>query len=484
MTLCIGLACWAASWVRTARGRNYSYVDRLWPVLPAVYAWAIVCAPDQQQQQQQQQPPPPPPPPPPAGGASPPSGADRFGARLALMATLITLWSARLAYNYYRKGGYSSWAAEDYRWRVVKAAIAARGAVAWELFNLGFISLFQPLLLLWVSGAPMYAVYRARAAATGDGYWCSAQQHEQALVAAAPPPVPGHAAGDRVYRVVSWAGPVPFLPLDLAVRGVFDLPRPSVVATRATAWAAAWARSVWRAGSWAGLLSAADYAIAGLFLAALVGEAVADQQQWRVQARKRRAVGAAGGTCSLDTQTDFASAGLWRYSRHPNFFFEQAMWWILPLFAALSACEAAGSPAFDVAASAAGPPATAWLVVPLQALASWFGGALVLSGLFQLSTGLTERISASKYPLYAEYQRRTPSRLIPWFPYRAAAPLPAAAAAAAVGGSNDDGDCPDRTDGALPDAMNDATATHASSCIQDGYLPERAPNLCRSRYTR
>ena len=42
-------------------------------------------------------------------------------------------------------------------------------------------------------------------------------------------------------------------------------------------------------------------------------------------------------------------------------------------------------------------------------------GALLLTGLFVGSTRFTERISASKYPQYASYQREV-SAVVPWFP--------------------------------------------------------------------
>jgi steroid 5-alpha reductase family enzyme len=41
-----------------------------------------------------------------------------------------------------------------------------------------------------------------------------------------------------------------------------------------------------------------------------------------------------------------------------------------------------------------------------------FLGAVILTGLFQGSTNFTEEITRSKYPSYAEYQKRT-SRLLP-----------------------------------------------------------------------
>ena len=69
-----------------------------------------------------------------------------------------------------------------------------------------------------------------------------------------------------------------------------------------------------------------------LFAAFLFGESVADLQQWRFQQAKR----AAGG----QLEPGFATSGLFAYSRHPNFFFEQAQWWV---FYALGATAAAAS---------------------------------------------------------------------------------------------------------------------------------------------
>ena len=86
----------------------------------------------------------------------------------------------------------------------------------------------------------------------------------------------------------------------------------------------------------------------------------------------------------------FLDQGLFRYSRHPNFFFEQAQWWLFFLMGAAAAASLAQ-----------------WTVL----------GAFLLSLLFLGSTRFTEQISASKYPAYADYQRRT-SMLIPWPPRR------------------------------------------------------------------
>ena len=72
---------------------------------------------------------------------------------------------------------------------------------------------------------------------------------------------------------------------------------------------------------------------AALFLAFLVGEFLADQQQWdfhRAKAAARRS----------RSSPDSPRQGLFRFSRHPNFFFEQAQWWV---FYALGATAAAAS---------------------------------------------------------------------------------------------------------------------------------------------
>jgi len=138
-----------------------------------------------------------------------------------------------------------------------------------------------------------------------------------------------------------------------------------------------------------------DLLLAALFLALLVGEFVADQQQWDFQKAKAAAIAA-----GRDPEQRFVTSGLWRFSRHPNFFFEQAQWWVLYLMGA----AALGAPLH-------------WTIV----------GPVLLTALFIGSTRFTEEITAAKYPEYAEYQRRT-SMLIPWIPRE---PRAAAADAAA-----------------------------------------------------
>lgn len=126
-----------------------------------------------------------------------------------------------------------------------------------------------------------------------------------------------------------------------------------------------------------------DAVATGLFALFLVGETIADEQQWRFHEDKRRR-----RERGEPIERGFLTTGLFRFSRHPNFFCEMGMWWSFYLFSV-----AAGAGALNLTVA----------------------GALVLTAQFQGSTAMTERLSLEKYPDYADYQRRT-SRLIPWFP--------------------------------------------------------------------
>ena len=116
--------------------------------------------------------------------------------------------------------------------------------------------------------------------------------------------------------------------------------------------------------------------VAGLTAAAagLVFEASADAQLRRFKRTASR-----GQVCDV---------GLWRYSRHPNYFGESMVWWGLFLVAA-------GAP-------------RGWMTIVSPVLMTWL--LLRVSGVSLLEQGL----SASK-PGYAEYVRRT-SAFVPWPP--------------------------------------------------------------------
>ncbi|KAM0341945.1 hypothetical protein ACHAPQ_000249 [Fusarium lateritium] len=107
--------------------RNYSQVDRMWSILPNLYivhlsVWARL-----------------------AGVPS---------SRVDLISLATTLWSCRLTYNYWRKGGYER-GSEDYRWAILQKYVPK---FIWFLFNVTFISFIQSVLLFSFSGVPAYAI--------------------------------------------------------------------------------------------------------------------------------------------------------------------------------------------------------------------------------------------------------------------------------------------------------------------------------------
>ena len=238
--------------------REYSWTDRLWSISPVIYLWIF-------------------------------AGASGWDARVVLMAVLVTLWGARLTFNYARKGGYAP-GGEDYRWSYIKARVPGW---MFAVFNLLFIAFYQQALI-WAFTLPAYTALRH--------------------------------AGERPLGVGDW------------------------------------------------LLAVA-------FLGLLLGEFVADQQQWDFHQAKKAAIAR-----GREPRARFLTTGLFSFARHPNWFFEQTQWWVVFGFGAL----AAGS-------------LLQWTVV----------GAVLLTALFRGSVWITEKITAEKYPEYVGYQRRVPAQLVP-----------------------------------------------------------------------
>lgn len=146
-------------------------------------------------------------------------------------------------------------------------------------------------------------------------------------------------------------------------------------------------------------LNALDAVAAAAMCFFIAIEAVADQQQWDFQQSKRNVTGfprPRGGRD--DYSRGFLTRGLFRYSRHPNFFAEQCVWISYYIF--------------SVAAELGGAAPSDWR--------GWCNrtgvGAVLLVLLFQGSTAFTESITAKKYPEYIKYQITT-SRLIPLPPF-------------------------------------------------------------------
>ena len=100
--------------------RNNSQVDKLWSIIPIVYAFYFAAA----------------------------SG---WAPRVTLMAALVAVWGIRLTYNFSRRGAYrwKFWSGEeDYRWKVLRKEPMFNTRLKWGLFNLFFISLYQNTLVL------------------------------------------------------------------------------------------------------------------------------------------------------------------------------------------------------------------------------------------------------------------------------------------------------------------------------------------------
>ncbi|HEY1099605.1 MAG TPA: DUF1295 domain-containing protein [Myxococcota bacterium] len=135
-------------------------------------------------------------------------------------------------------------------------------------------------------------------------------------------------------------------------------------------------------------LNVVDVVAAVVFVVALVGEFVADQQQWDFH-KKKDAARANGQTL----EPPFLTTGLWKLSRHPNFVCEQTQWWCVALF--------------GIAAATGGQLSTV-TSLPWPALAGIFVGAVLLTLLFQGSSWFTEYLTVRKYPSYADWQKQTP----------------------------------------------------------------------------
>ena len=118
-----------------------------------------------------------------------------------------------------------------------------------------------------------------------------------------------------------------------------------------------------------------DVAGAGLFLVGFLCEAIGDAQLARFKADSANR----GKVCDV---------GLWRYSRHPNYFGDATLWWGLYLLA----CAVPGG----------------WRTIASPIVMTVL--LLKVSGVALLERGLV-----STKPGYAEYIART-SAFVPWFP--------------------------------------------------------------------
>ena len=251
---------------------NMSQVDRLWSILPVFTSWMFAYV-------------------------------GEFSPVVVLMAFVVTLWGARLTYNFYVRGGYAMengvFTDEDYRWGVVRKMFP--NPIAWDLFHLLFICFFQ------------------------------------------------------ITLIIGFTTPI-LLVAEKDDRAVFSM---------------------------------YDVAFALVFLFFLVIEATADAVMNRFQTAKYALTPEERAKSEdLRIVAGFNFTGLCKYSRHPNYFCEVMQWIVLYLWGSYH-------------------------------VGTWKNWSLLfvvaLTTVVYSSTYVCEQVSASKYPLYKEYQKVT-SRFIPFIP--------------------------------------------------------------------
>lgn len=100
--------------------RNNSQVDKLWSVVPILYTWQMTLA------------------------------APVLSEKMVLMSVLVTIWGARLTFNFARRGAYTwrFWAGEeDYRWEILRKRPGFNNRIVWMIFDLFFICAYQNTLI-------------------------------------------------------------------------------------------------------------------------------------------------------------------------------------------------------------------------------------------------------------------------------------------------------------------------------------------------
>jgi steroid 5-alpha reductase family enzyme len=317
--------------------RNYSQVDKLWSITPIVYAWILV-----------------------------------VDGRTVVMAILVTGWGIRLTYNFHRRGGYKwpPWTGdEDYRWRYIQDGFflpILQNKILWMVFNLGFISIYQNLILLLIVAPSIIAYLVATKCTGGDS----------------------SGSGSGIGSTNTW----PYY---------HDLSS----------------------------LNEMDFMATILFIFFLVIESIADNQQQRFQEEKhrRRQLAAAGADTTKDGPSSSASSillvgeyadgfkrsGLFAIVRKPNYASEQAIWISYYLFSIAATISSltrttANTTNTDTNTNTTEESLSLWIVLPL--LFNWSSiGWILLCILFQISGWFTEKITLSKYPIkYRQYMEDTP----------------------------------------------------------------------------
>jgi steroid 5-alpha reductase family enzyme len=129
-----------------------------------------------------------------------------------------------------------------------------------------------------------------------------------------------------------------------------------------------------------------DALIAGLLLAFIILETIADKQQMAFQTKKYQLLKEGKRLEDLPSPYNkgFNTDGLWGRSRHPNYFSEQSIWIVVYFF-----CISAGVTNYIF---------FNWTLV----------GSMFLILLFMGSSMFSESISIQKYPDYNDYIKEVP----------------------------------------------------------------------------
>jgi steroid 5-alpha reductase family enzyme len=136
--------------------------------------------------------------------------------------------------------------------------------------------------------------------------------------------------------------------------------------------------------------NAYDGLVAALLLGFIIMETIADKQQMTFQTKKYELLKQGMKLEDLPNPYNkgFTTHGLWSRSRHPNYFSEQSIWFVLYLF-----CISAGVTSYVF---------FNWTLI----------GSMFLILLFMGSSMFSEGISLQKYPEYQDYINKV-SKYVP-----------------------------------------------------------------------
>ncbi|KAK4335949.1 hypothetical protein RTBOTA2_004723 [Rhodotorula toruloides] len=374
---------------------NVSQVDRLWTTLPLVYSAHFTFWPYWSGQV---------------------SHVAQLDHRMLLVFALQCCWSARLTFQSARRG-FLDPRSEDYRWPLVRKAIPKP---AFKLLNLVFIAFIQNFLLL-AAELPQYLLLT---------HWQSSSGHISTLAKLKP----HHASTSTVPLNIADA----LLAVTFVTTLVFEMRADNQQQT---------------------------------FQRLKHGGLDKQKKGQQITDSEKKAI-----------ERGFVAEGLWAWSRHPNFACEQTTWYLLYAFTVLPFLPITQSfashpistlrylltpsfllshtqkllftlsdslPSLDSALTSLQHPLlylrahsshltnhsflrSEAAKVHLEALSAWntiksdeghlwnysIIAPLTMSALFFSSTMLTEQISAKKYPLYKQYQKRVAKFWAPLTPLK------------------------------------------------------------------